>query len=443
MTEQFALEGFFNKKLSIEFTEENTTSDSGLVLLKPIVDNLNIVTSISKILHDPRNQDSIEHSMTEMLSQRLYQIIGGYEDLNDANYLRKDSLFKSICKGDPAEDDLASSPTLCRLENNITFSEVIKLTELQVELYLQRNRKRFNKQFRKNGFINICLDLDPTNITTYGEQQLSLFNGYYKEKCYLPLIIADGKNSDLICGILRPGTKHATFLLPSILERLFSKLEEKYSLVYYHIKADSGFQSNTLFSFLESKKNLTYEIALSTNKNLEKASKNFYHGGDIYFLEENKVLKIYNEFGYKAKEWSKFRRIVYKVEINTHGHNVRYVVTNGVETSIKAVISSYHHRAEIENRIKEIKSQTGAHKLSCKSFRANYFRFCMSCFAFIVYQELKKRLDKTSFENSYVQTIREKLIKVAGIISSSTRRIIIKLSKHYPYQKIWGQLVYS
>lgn len=443
MTEQFILEGFFHKNVSIEFTGENTTSDSGLILFKPIVDSLNIVNSINKILHDPRDQDSIKHSMTEMLSQRLYQIIGGYNDINDSDYLRKDTMFKTICKGDPEEDDLSSSPTLCRLENNITFAEVIKLIELQVELYLKRNKKRFKKQLKKNGFINICLDLDPTNVTTYGEQQLSLFNGYYKEKCYLPLVIADGRNSDLVCGMLRPGTKYATFLLPSILKRIFSILEKEYSLVHYHIKADSGFQSEIFFSFLENKKNLTYEIALSTNNNLEKANKHFYEDGKIYFSEEDKVLKIYNEFGYKAKSWSKFRRVVYKVEINTHGHDVRYVVTNDVESSVEAVISSYHYRAEMENRIKEIKSQSGANKLSCKSFRANSFRFCMSCFSFIAYQEFKKRLEGTSFGNCYVQTIREKLIKVAGIITVTTRRIVIRLSKYYPYQKIWGQLVYS
>lgn len=437
---QLIMKDIFSKKLAIEFTEENVTSDSGLVLFKPTIDNLNIVKRIEKILHDPRNPKAIDHSTNEMISQRLYQLIAGYNDLNDADSLRNDILFKELCK--KKNEELASSPTLCRLENRVTFAEDIQLTQLQVELYLQRNHKRFKKQLKKKGYISIKLDLDPTNITTYGQQQLALFNGYYKETCYLPLIIADGDNSDLVCGILRPGTKHATYLLVPILKRIFAMIEEKYCKVHYHIRADSGFQSDAFFSFLESKDNLVYEIALATNNNLSKATQNYYYDSAIYFEETEKTLKIYNEFGYRAKSWSKYRRVVYKLEINQHGNNVRYIVTNRTNTP-KVIINSYHQRSEIENRIKEIKSQTGADRLSSENFRTNYFRLCLSCFAFIVFQEFKKKLTSTGLLNSYVQTIREKIIKVAGTIISSTRRFVLKLPKHYPYQYLWTQLIHG
>ena len=439
MTVQLEMEDVFRKKVAIKFNEENTSSDSGILLAAPVVNKLGIIDKMSSILHDPRNPLFTTHTQRELLAQRVYPMIAGYNDLNDSYYLRHDLAFKTVCK-DGGNLDLASTSTLSRLDNEATWSEIIKLTELQVELYLERNKKRFDKQLRKNGFVYISLDLDPTDVETHGSQQLSFFNGYYKETCYLPMVIADGVNSDLICGILRPGTKHATYCLTSILHRIFSIIEKKYPTIKYHLKADSGFQSNDLFSFLEAKTNLTYEIALSTNKSLKKLVANFYQDGHIVF-EDEKILKIYNEFGYKAGSWDKFRRVVYKVEINRHGCDIRYVVTNIEAKTPQKVMLSYFMRAEMENRIKELKSQAGGDTLSSTTFVANCFRFCLACFSFIIIQEMKKKLKGTPFENAYVSTIREKLIKAAGIIEVTTRRIVFKLSKYNPFKDYWGKLL--
>jgi hypothetical protein len=439
MTVQLEMEDIFRKKVAIKFSEENTSSDSGILLAAPVVNKLGIIDKMANILHDPRNPLLITHTHQELIAQRIYPMIAGYNDLNDSLHLRKDLAFKTVCK-DGSDLDLASTSTLSRLDNEATWEEIVKLTELQVELYLKRNKKRFDKQLKKKGFVYIPFDLDPTDVETYGSQQLSFFNGYYREKCYLPMVIDDGVNSDLICGILRPGTKHATYCLTTTLFRIFSIIEKKYPSVRYHLKADSGFQSNNLFSFLEAKTNLTYEIALSTNKSLKKLVNNFYQDGHIVF-EDEKILKIYNEFGYRAGSWDKFRRIIYKVEINRHGCDVRYVVTNINDKAPQKVMLSYFMRAEVENRIKELKSQAGGDTLSSTTFAANCFRFCLACFSFIIVQEMKKKLKGTTLENAYVSTIREKLIKTAGIIDITTRRIVFKLSKYNPFKDYWGKLL--
>ena len=71
----------------------------------------------------------------------------------------------------------------------------------------------------------------------------------------------------------------------------------------------------------------------------------------------------------------------------------------------------------------------------------NAFRMLISGFAFIVLQEIQKKLIHTPLEHSYVATIREKLIKVAGIFKESTRRILLILPESYPYQNIWRHLI--
>ncbi len=440
MTSQLIMEDVFDKKIEIEFTEKNTSSDSGLVLFKPIISKLGIVDDITKLLHDPRNPLLITHHYSELVEQKLSMMIAGYNDLNDSDFLRKDHIFKLLCKGTKSPVDLASTSTLFRLEDHVSLSEDKKLVELQVRLYLKRNRKRFKKEMKKKGFITISLDLDPTDIEVFGQQEFSFYNGYYKEKCYLPMVISDGTNDDLICGYLRPGTKHACWCLESVLHRMFNIIEEEYPGAHYHLRADSGFQRDSFFNFLERKDNLIYEIALSKNKSLLKMLEDGYNGADITFDEEKNILKLFKEFGYKADSWTIFRRICCKVEINRHGNDHRFIVTNG-KMEPKETVDDYNQRANVENRIKELKSQSGGDRLSAEDFSSNFFRFNIACYTLIIFQEFKKKLSGTKFEKNYVSIIREKFIKVAGIIKVSTRRVLIKLSKHYPYQKYWPALV--
>ncbi len=252
------------------------------------------------------------------------------------------------------------------------------------------------------------------------------------------MVITDGDNGDLVCGILRPGNKHACWCLESLLTRIFKRIEEKYKNVRYEIKADSGFQTESFFYFLENKKNLTFEIALATNSSLQKMVANYYNGAEITF--EDNVLKTYQEFGYKAGSWSHFRKVVAKTEINKHGSDVRFVLTNK-KTSALETIESYHGRCNIENRIKELKSYAGGDRLSATEFDSNFFRFNLACFVVICFQELKKKLPNDKLGASYISTIREKLIKVAGIVKVSTRRILLQLSSNHPSNKYWPVLL--
>lgn len=387
----------FSKKVEVQFTQEETSSDSGLLFLKQIVDDLGIVKLASKCIKDKRDLGKIEHDIAEMISQRLYQVCAGYEDVNDSDKLKSDPVLKLISKleknkGKNKEEstkELASSSTLCRLENSITIKELNNLVSLQVELYLKRNSKRF----KNTKSLNIKIDLDPTDVRTYGAQQLSLYNGYYSETCYLPMVIADGDNGDLIASILRPGTKHATFLLIPILKRIFKIIKNKYKHVNFEIRADSGFQSSGLFEYFE-ENDIKYSMALIKNKNIDKQVKEIIKEAEKEKQKSDKTIKLFGEFGYKADIWNKFRRVIYKVEVNSYATDVRVVVTNDHKTSPEKVNENYNKRSNVENIIKELKTYSFASRLSCKSFKANFFRIIIASFALIVFQELKKNLIK-------------------------------------------------
>jgi len=320
MIEQLEIAGVFSKTITARFCEENTSSDGGLILFKQLDKQFNITSSISDVLSDKRDKRYISHELNDIISQKFYQILAGYEDANDSDFLRRDPIYKMVCrnrkKGDELKEDLASSATISRFENSAGIKELHKLVELMVEHYIKRNQKRFNKELKKKKKITVTFDLDPTNITTYGNQQLSLFNGYYEEKCYLPLIIADGDNGDLIAGILRPGTKHAKFLLSSILERIFQIIEKKYPKVKFIIRADSGFHAPEIFEYLEKRKNVIYKISLIPNEVLKTAVTEEINKADRFYEKDKREIQIYGETELADSYVSTIREKIIKVAVN-------------------------------------------------------------------------------------------------------------------------------
>lgn len=196
MTENLLFKDIFEKNLEIEFTKNDMSSDTGLLLFRPILSKLNLATKMSRILHDPRNPLYIQHSQGELIEQRLAMMICGYNDHNDNDSLRNDPAFKLFSKGSISQAELASTPTMFRFDDRVTLRECKKLVELQVQTYIERNKKRFDKEFKKNGFISVDFHADPTDVQTYGGQQLALYNTHYSGTCFLPMVLAKCPYSD-------------------------------------------------------------------------------------------------------------------------------------------------------------------------------------------------------------------------------------------------------
>jgi hypothetical protein len=145
MTKNLKFKDVFKKKFEIEFTKNNMSSNSGLLFFSPILSKLEITDNICNILHDPRNSLYIQHSQAELIKQRLATMICGYHDLNDHDFLRKDPAFQIFAKGSDSLVELASTPTMFRLDDRVKLDECKKLVELQIKLYLRRNKKRFRR----------------------------------------------------------------------------------------------------------------------------------------------------------------------------------------------------------------------------------------------------------------------------------------------------------
>ena len=371
-----------------------------------------------------------------MVRQRLHQIVAGYEDYNDANTLCQDLILKTVCDRPPDTDpDLASQPTLSRLENAVSQKDLMWVSRWLLKRYIRRLKKRRPKK--------IVLDLDSTDDPTHGQQEFSFYHGYYRSHILHPRLILDGQTGDLLSAVLRAGNQGAAAHIVPILGRLVAAIRKEMPVVAIQIRADSGFATLKLYDFCE-QESLRYVIGLSRNPCLERAVEVLLERAGRQFEKSNQKQREFGEFRYQAKTWDHSRRVVAKVEVNKLGINRRFVVTNRVDLSSRPLYDHYTGRGQTENYIKAFKTHLKMDRLSCHRFLANQFRLLLHAVAYQMFLILRDYLYGTLWQKLEVETLRRRILKIGARVRQTTRRIWVHLSSAYPEQQmfwlVWGRL---
>jgi len=230
-----------NLALEVAFDGGRLTSDGGLTWLAKIDEELGLCQTIAEHVPEWR-KGKVKHSVWALIRQRVFQIACGYEDQNDSNSLRADPLLKLVCGSLPETGaDLASQPTISRLENAPDARACYRIAEALFELYVEQRGK--DGAPRK-----IILDFDATADPTHGEQEGSYYHGYYEQHIYHPLLVFDGESGHLITAILRAGNTHASHSAVAILKRIVARLRHKWPKVEIELRADAGFAVPALFT---------------------------------------------------------------------------------------------------------------------------------------------------------------------------------------------------
>ncbi|MBZ5628527.1 MAG: transposase [Acidobacteriia bacterium] len=193
----------FSKRVVARFDQRQGSSDGGALLRKAADRRYGLMACLTSCLQDERQLGKIDHSLEELLAQRVFAIACGYPD--DAARLASDPIHKLLLDRDPiAGTDLASQPTLSRFENAVGPKELYRLSEALAACVIQRPAQRLRHRVRR-----VTVDLDPTDDPTHGAQQLSFFNGHYDTWCYLPVMgfvsFNDESEQYLCAAVLRPG----------------------------------------------------------------------------------------------------------------------------------------------------------------------------------------------------------------------------------------------
>jgi len=411
------------------------TSDAGALLLRQLDERLGLTRRLAGCVVDRRERGKVRHEVLSLLRQRIYQIACGYEDCNDADYLRGDPALKLAVGRAPSEADLASQPTLSRLENAVGWRECWRISEALLGCYRQGHRKRPPHR--------LVLDVDATDDETHGDQQLAFFHGYYNEHCYLPLLVfaqAEGTGEqELIGALLRPGNVHGGHRAMALIKAVVRRLREAFPECVIELRADSALALPEVYEGCE-KLGIPYTISLPRNERLTEMAQPWMRDAEAIHAETGEKVQVFAEFAYAAHTWSHERRVICKAEVMSQGENPRFVVTSRRDLKPKALYRFYCQRGDPENRIKELKLDLKADRLSCHRFWANQFRLLLHAAAYVLMQAMRKLLAGTEFARAQVNTLRLYLLKVGARIRESVRRVWVQLPSAYPWLDLWHRL---
>ena len=331
-----------------EFNAEHVTSDGGLLWLAQADADLGLGATLAACIPEWRT-GPVRHSLVTLVRQRLFQIACGYADRNDATTLRSDPLLKLACGRLPANGaELASQPTLSRLENAVDRRAIERLATALVRLYLRQRGKAGAPE-------HVLLDLDGTDDPAHGHQEGVGYHGYYRQYMYFPLLIFDGDTGQLVTAILRPGRSHGSRFAVLVLRRLLKLLRAAWPGVSVELRADSGFAVPRLYAWCEAD-GVAYTIGLIPNPVLETYAAPLLAEAQAQSRAQGGLkVRLAGEVQHQAGSWPIERRVVFKAEALAEGPNTRFVVTTRTEDPL-SVYDRYVDRGEPENWIKDFKN---------------------------------------------------------------------------------------
>jgi len=430
------------------------TSDAGGLLLREVEKRTGIIAQFAACFTDHRDPERIEHTVKELVAQRVYGLALGYEDLNDHDQLRHDPLLAMLAeKPDPSgeirtrERDqgkaLAGKSTLNRLELTgevVSEKERYKKTALE-EAAVDRTLVAVFLQAHREPPKEIILDLDATDDPVHGNQEGRFFHGYYGHYCYLPLYIFCG---DFLLGArLRPSNIDASAGSREELERIVTQIRQAWPEVKITIRGDSGFCREELMSWCEANR-VDYVLGLAKNERLKAEIAPELEQAAAAYAATGQAVRVFKEFTYQTREsWSRVRRVIAKAEHLEKGSNPRFVVTSLSPQAweVRALYEQlYCARGEMENRIKE-QFSLFADRTSTAFLRSNQTRLYFSSVAYLLMEALRRLgLKETDLARAQCSTIRLKLLKIGALIRVTVRKIWVSMAGGYPYAELWARI---
>lgn len=440
----FGFEDCGSRKIVARFDGGTISSDGGALLLRQTDKRLNLLPRLAQCFLDGRNQDLVEHSILEMVSQRVYGLALGYEDLNDHDQLRTDPVFGVLAGREELNHPLAGKSTLNRMElgagtkdryKKITFWKE-GLDELLVQVFVESY---------DSAPTEIILDVDTTDLPLHGSQEGRFFHGYYDNYCYLPLYIFCGEQ--ILCARLREANHDAAFGCLTEIQRIVAQIRRAWPAVKIILRGDSGFCRNALMSWCEAN-NVDFVFGLARNQRLRKIIGGEMHAATEQWQRTGKPSRVFREFDYQTRKtkkggWDRERRVAAKAEHIDGKENPRFVVTSlsSEEWPAQALYEKlYCARGDMENRIKE-QFSLFADRVSAETMRANQMRLYLSTMAYILVSGLRRLgLQATELAEAQVSTIRTKLLKIGAQIRVTVRKVWVSMASSYPWQDLYQQV---
>jgi hypothetical protein len=306
----------------------------------------------------------------------------------------------------------------------------------------EQARRRVGRQRPRR----IIIDLDPTCDPTYGAQQLTFFNGFYRRWCYLPLVVTISfdweRRKYPVAVLLRPGNAGARAGSQAVLRRLIRLLRRHFPRTQLYCRADAGFAAYPFINYLDAE-GLRYAVAMGSNVTLKDLSDWWMNLVRHMVQLHGKKVTIHRETTYKTKRWRRPHRLAYKAEVLVEKgkeprDNPRFLVAEMPGNyGASGLFDFYYGHSDMENTIKELKNDLNMDRTSCPRFEANQFRVLMTLAAYVLMQSVQQHTDELHLLNAQMATLRNRLLKVAVRVRSSVRRIVLEFTTHHPWADAW------
>lgn len=414
------------KPILLGFNGADMSSDAGLTLLREIERRNGLAGLLASCLEDLRDPGKVRHGLAEIIRFRIMMIAAGYEDGNDATELRHDPGFKlALEQGPETGAALCSQPTISRMENLADTRALIRMGHEMVRFYCQS----FARAPRR-----IVLDIDDTFDTVHGHQQLRLFNAYYDEYGFQPIVVFDGEGR-LVGALLRPACRPKGAESAAHIRRLIREIRRHWPRTEILLRADSHYCTPETLDLCD-RLGLCYVFGLARNSRLQDRVQALEASTAARYIrgKDRQKVRRFKTFSYAAGSWSKPRRVIARVEVGPMGRDTRYIVTNLEGGRGKHLYEKlYSARGQAENHIKAWKTHLASDRTSCSKAHANQMRLMLHGAAYWMWWKLRAACPRKSpWRRAQFDTLRLHLVKLAATIVEKKTRITLTLPASCP-----------
>ena len=422
----FDLPSVARKKVSVAFDGGLLSSNGGVLLLRGVERRLGLAARLAGCIKDRRKAESILHSVEEMLRLRMFAIAAGYEDADDCDALRHDPVFKmAVGRAPEMGDPLCSQPTMSRLENAPSRIEIARLMTAMIDQFC-------DSYCRAPG--SIVLDIDDTFDAVHGQQQMSLFNAHYDERCFLPIHIYEGGSGKPVAMILREGKTPSGTEVRTILKHVVARIRRHWPKVHILVRGDGHYGRPEAMAWCEEIPGIDYVFGLPGNSVLDAMTRPV---ADALCVERATgaapTLRRFAMLRYGARSWNKQRRVAARLEATTLGLDIRYIVTSLAGSPDYLYETVYCARGQAENFIKLHKAQLASDRTSCRDPKANQFRLILHTGAYWLLHSLRAAAPKRSAAaRMEFNSLRRRLLKIAARVTEGAARIRVWLPTACP-----------
>lgn len=406
------------------FDGGDIVSDGGALLLKQVDDRIGLTRAAARVFADGRRAASVRHDVRSLIAQRVYGLCCGWEDVSDHNTLRHDLVHQTAVG---RAEELASAPTLSRLETSATSEHAAALHAVLLDQFIAS---------RKTAPDELVLDIDATHIPLYGDQEGAHFHAHYDNYCYLPLYVFCGQ--DALACVLRPSWRDPASVLSALIKLIAQRLRQAWPGVRLVVRGDSGFCRPKALRRFDAW-GIDYIVGLQKNSALLDRVAMAEHALAEQYEVAGTKQRLIGEFRYATRSWERERRVIARLEHSAQGPNPRFVVTSLEDGDAKSLYEDlYCARGEAENRIKEAQIDLFGRRGSCRRFASNQLRLLFATLAYTLMINLRRlALQGTELERACTATIRVKLLKIGAAVLRNTRRVRLLLASHHPFKHVF------